>query len=876
MLAGWIAALGLAAWMPWTQARRPFQPQTYRSQSGNCELTVDPLERYGDGAGDHVLRRAGSEVWRNRYPFTLADAVVAEDGTVAGYAYPDLGRQFAVVLIAADGRVLAHHATPRELTGIHGPFEPMGRGLVLDAERQRFIVCVDTPTRGPDWEEWQVFDLASGARAATLRPGEHRPEQDKGRILDAEAMDVPLFAIHWQVLRTDQDPWRRDARVTLVDLEGRQVWELALPGDLDDGNARDDENDAAWQRQRRMGFLDVASGGRFTIRSLRGRENLELRAVASEAGTAWSVEELGRSPFDLPAPDAEPAAETLALKRVASVDLRADPLPQPGPVRDIAAFGFDAVGNVMVVRRELEKGGHTCILLDPHGGLLLERSFGNFGQDMEWWPFEDGRWLVTAPSWGEGRDYTPHWVDPSRGTVEPIEGLALTRLRHLASAKDGFVALSNLGTFIGGVVHLDEHGGLRWISTEANRPIEAPSIHLLDRLAVTSTGLIVALDFGGEYLQLFQGDGTWIEDIELKGPLDNAECRASEIVADRDGGVLVYDFTSTNELGPWVRLDEDGTALGRIRPRRQDGSSDHSLVRNLVVAPDGRLWTHDRHTVMRLAQDCVVELQLGNHALAGSLHEPRASFVDARGRLLVLDGRTNAVHVFDRNGERTLHCVPDPLDFEDRLSMPFLAVGKEGDVHIGERWHSHKKGLLRFGARGERLGWAELGEKRVAFRPGTDERWVELYLKEKLALVAPNGNTLATIDRFQDRRWFGRIQDFAVAEDGSVAVLDHARFERGDLPEVAWFRADGTPNGNRRVRAAAEFMDIRASSAWIAVGAGSTALQLVRRADGALFQFEADVPGSSRSTFDFGFSARDGELWLIQYEPARLHRFKLP
>ena len=83
------AVLGAA--VPQAQAQRggraTLNPKGYKSPSGEYELRVDPSTMYGQGEGGYRMTRKGQEVWAKKLPFTLWDAEVLDDGTVAGYAY---------------------------------------------------------------------------------------------------------------------------------------------------------------------------------------------------------------------------------------------------------------------------------------------------------------------------------------------------------------------------------------------------------------------------------------------------------------------------------------------------------------------------------------------------------------------------------------------------------------------------------------------------------------------------------------------------------------------------------------------------------------------------------------------------------------------
>src|SRR5262245_8317809 len=62
-------------------------PRTYTSPSGQFKLEVDPSTMYGQGEGSYRVTRDGKPVWSATHPFTLWEAEITDDGTVAGYGY---------------------------------------------------------------------------------------------------------------------------------------------------------------------------------------------------------------------------------------------------------------------------------------------------------------------------------------------------------------------------------------------------------------------------------------------------------------------------------------------------------------------------------------------------------------------------------------------------------------------------------------------------------------------------------------------------------------------------------------------------------------------------------------------------------------------
>src|SRR5262245_3759806 len=92
-----VGALGFAAFVPlvavaaqdaspdvaacsFTLPRSPVQPTTHTSPSGTYALRVDPTRRDGSGPADCELSLGGQSVWRERLPYRLRFAVVADDG----------------------------------------------------------------------------------------------------------------------------------------------------------------------------------------------------------------------------------------------------------------------------------------------------------------------------------------------------------------------------------------------------------------------------------------------------------------------------------------------------------------------------------------------------------------------------------------------------------------------------------------------------------------------------------------------------------------------------------------------------------------------------------------------------------------------------
>src|SRR3954454_1374798 len=89
-------ALLLAAWAFGPAHRRAdashwpsriLNPKIYASPSGRYMLFVDPSDPRGRGKASYRMSVDGKAAWSAEKPYTLWEAGVTDDGSVAGYAY---------------------------------------------------------------------------------------------------------------------------------------------------------------------------------------------------------------------------------------------------------------------------------------------------------------------------------------------------------------------------------------------------------------------------------------------------------------------------------------------------------------------------------------------------------------------------------------------------------------------------------------------------------------------------------------------------------------------------------------------------------------------------------------------------------------------
>jgi hypothetical protein len=122
-------------------------PRRYASASGELTLLVDPSDRRGRGAAKYRLEKSGKDLWSGEKPYTLYEAVVANDGTAAGYAYThgiegfakEGGRRagngtFELVILDPTGRERLDESIERKDSRfLHADPTPEAAGLLIVA-----------------------------------------------------------------------------------------------------------------------------------------------------------------------------------------------------------------------------------------------------------------------------------------------------------------------------------------------------------------------------------------------------------------------------------------------------------------------------------------------------------------------------------------------------------------------------------------------------------------------------------------------------------------------------------------------------------------------------------------------------------------------
>jgi hypothetical protein len=609
-------------------------PATYRSRSGDYVLDVDPSHIDGAGPATYRLRRRGRTSWSGQRPFTLLDAAVADDGTVAGYScsaglggFGDRGTLRLLILDPAGAVRLEEATARRESMVIDGGPEPNVDGLVFDPDHDRVVFRVSDVAKP---EVWKSFALTTGAPGPAFSPAALMPSDDLTlSVIDARPVrGTRLTLVHW--MRVDWKKDRLGARFTLIDPVGHPVWMLELPTDYQAPEGDRMAQERASRLASTSAILEVTRTLEFAIRHAGSSERVEYRIEKTEPA-GWAVAELRREPLPNES-GSEPVyvntgTET-ALRYLGSVKLGGVVAQQTSPIRDVHRFDLDDGGRYGFVRRD-----GACELTFVTGtrtGDSRQIPLGRPGQQdcstpLVAWAGANA-WLVTVEYAKAESGVGGWWVDRESEATRPfILPAGVTSVRAIAGRRNGgVVMLAERESSHGPVVELTNM--LFWIDAMGrderafSDAANSSDSELLspDDLAVTTSGEVVVIDVVRHAVTEFRSDGSLERTFDLEKAWGREPNYPSGIAADVDGGFIVEDFGAAV---PFVRTRADGTVRGELRPRYSDGRPTGRLFR-VQAAVDGALLGSDGEALLQLDEDGLVVGSVGSPA--GSMQRTAA------------------------------------------------------------------------------------------------------------------------------------------------------------------------------------------------------------------------------------------------------------
>jgi len=406
---------------------------------------------------------------------------------------------------------------------------------------------------------------------------------------------------------------------------------------------------------------------------------------------------------------------------------------------------------------------------------------------------------------------------------------------------------------------------------------------------VTTDGQIVILEMSS--VRILDGDGELIKIIDLTGVFSNTFSSGRptylhEIVADNVGGFLFAHSSNPPEV---VRYDADGTLRSLWSPHHPDGRT-FDIRPAIRVAPDGRLWTCDGKSVLRLTDDGVVDLVLGPKSQPGKLEEIAAFTVDGHGDLYAVAQGSGVVHVFDRDGKPKRTIKPDPIDVAGTVRGSFIAVKDDGEVFVKKpqtKVYMPPDEYLRFSASGERLEAitfkpsipvGEFLSPGWAFQPVTGYRCGICQIRgdTRLVIVDPPDKLVREVRRRPNGKFFGDKTNLAMAPDGSMAILDYDIYNKEKVFEVDLFSAAGDGIRTIRLPSPLERYSGIAFDGKRAVVTENNAVLILDTVTGKHKRWSLSDSGLAEGGWDVFIIPKGEELMLFDRRAHKLHRYHLP
>ncbi len=862
------------------------QPEWHASASGKFRLFVDPTNPLGKGDAHYRMLEGEREVWKSTRHYTLHDVAVADDGSVAGWAY--LSGRFStgnclLVLLAPDGserRIEAHEQARRDWVCASDGL-PACHGISLSRQSPYVVFGMECSRvrndRQEEYAEWWVFDCATGSERARFRPDDKLDFPPDSMVIFSR----PLFAVPGLDLLLSQSFWhvtnshQKGRKISLFDLEGACVWSLELPYGSWDASPSSDEGSFA--------FVEKKTGAVRTYKVTR-------------AGKAWTVQE---SIANGPVPTCEPSAPAPASHRgvFAGAPLDAVELRLIGEVRfqtdaDEAEDDLDSIGDFVIDgddrfgfigRRAGGDAPRALIRVTPAGTIdkelpleLLELEEPR-GTHAAW--IDGDRWLVLAA----GDWKTPSakaWIaDLERGAAQPIEQFAAAHVEHaLASASGEFWVVTSQSmefTIRDELAGFDAEGRRKWAQHNAYGNAVLGSSP--EGIVRARTGEVVALINISNKLQFFDGTGALAKTIDLDESVGRKPNYLAGIASHGVEGFLLLDF---NAPEPILHVDESGKLLHAWNPKYKDGR-EIEFAGRMACDSKGTIWVSDARSLIALDANGIEAKVLKCGKTRTSPRGIREVAYDSRGWCHVLSETQRSVHIYDEAGTAKHRWMLPHEEFGREDDPRQIAIDRSLQVHVGRKNYDRKPSTsyFRFDESGQSLevrtmpyGLGGIGEA-WHFRLGDDRIWVEVI--DAVRLVAENGSALASIRRSERNRWFEDITTVAVAPNGSLAILGHDGL---GLCYLSWYDAAGNPIGGWELPSRFHAFESAFDGRFFACANYQGGVVLVDTSTRTARYFEP-IPRAADAKermFFPHFPAAGGELWLFDGAELRTLKYELP
>lgn len=644
----------------------------------------------------------------------------------------------------------------------------------------------------------------------------------------------------------------------------------------------------------RNSAISTGAPGRFEVH-LFADKKLVAFSVSGNPDGAWQVVELGRT-------DASDTPETVA-QSAAFPPLRylgefkpAGDSNSASPLAGLWDFTFDSRGRIYVVLKK--KGADFSMgLLDENGAVVQEQPLAQStlaGMGRHWVDvprYKDDRYFQFRKEGESG--YSAWSVDLATRKEEPLRhfpgGIAMSISRLSDGSLVVLDAYDQRYSPAARLRYFDPNGKLRWeLRSDVRSDYEVLGFGP-NHLTVTTQDNVVLLS--NPSIQILDINGKHLKKIELKGAFGDAEFGGDpgylhEVVADAVGGFLVANARNPPVV---LRYSDDGSLRSMWSPRHPDGKT-FDLRPKVRVAPDGRLWTGDGSSIMRLTDDGVVDLVIGEKPSDDQLREIVAFTVDLHGNMYAVAHGSGTIHVFDPQGKPIRVIKPNPADVQGTVKESFIAVNDRGEVFLKKpatRVFMPPDEYLRFSPSGEYIetitfepsipvgqflspGWA--------FQPKTNYR-CGIYAiggDNRLVLVDPPKTLIREQRKRPNGQWFGDRTTIAVAPDGSIAVLDQDILAKDGTFELDFFSPQGDPLHTVQLPHSQDrYTGLTHDGSRVAVFGNKNALILDVLA-GKMSQWALVAPGVTEKEWAAFAAPQSKEIFLFDKGKQKVHRYQLP
>ena len=164
--------------------------------SGDYSLHVNPSDILGRGNAEYRFSKGDDVLWEKEFPYTLWEALITDDGQIAGYAYTYGWEGFSekgykagvgdmlVVLLDRNGKELSKNKYPRHHSRFpgEGP-DPLVKEIYVHEKTNRMILRIADPDINRRVDKGWVYDLADGKRREVL---------DRIPVLEKSELQFPI------------------------------------------------------------------------------------------------------------------------------------------------------------------------------------------------------------------------------------------------------------------------------------------------------------------------------------------------------------------------------------------------------------------------------------------------------------------------------------------------------------------------------------------------------------------------------------------------------------------------------------------------------------------------------------------------------------